>query len=125
MKNQQGITVIEFLVSISVLGFIGLIIAFVVIQFTGLHIDTGRGEHTGYITAVERNGLIFKTGKAFVKTDPSSTQEDEYCVIDDAVYDRLAEAARNKEKLTVTHQSYFATGIHECGSEPAVISGVK
>ncbi len=35
---------------------------------------TNQGEHTGYVTAVEQEGLIWKTWRAYIKTDPQSSQ---------------------------------------------------
>lgn len=126
MKNSQsGFTIIEVIVSLCILGIIGTVAGLILVQFTGLHINTGKGEHTGFVTAVERSGVVWKTGTVYVKTDLSSSQEDKYCVTDDAVYLRLEEASRNKEKLTLQHKSYFATGIYECGSEEAIVYGIK
>lgn len=91
----------------------------------GLHINTGNGEHTGYVTDVEKNGVIYKTGRAYIKTDVSSSQEDQYCVIDPNVYQQLQEKSMNKEKVTVQYFSWMFTGIKNCDGEPAIISGIK
>lgn len=72
---------------------------------TGCGVTTRDAEHTGYITAVERNGLIWEKGYAYVKTDLSSSQEDVYCVEDDSVYEKLKDASRNKQRVTVTYKS--------------------
>ena len=46
---------------------------------------------TRYITALEKTGLFFKTGTAYVKTENESSQEDDYCVIDENIYQQLKE----------------------------------
>lgn len=109
-----------------IVGLIVLFMVFVFITtFTGLHIPTGQGEHTGYVTAIEKSGLIFKTGTAYFKTDLSSSQEDVYCVMDQGVYDQLVQASKEKRAITIQHESVFATAINECNSEPAYITGIK
>lgn len=121
-NSQKGLTLIGLLVIMTV----GAVIFFVVVlPFIGIHYQTGKGQHTGYITAVEKSGVIWKTGRAYIKTDLSSSQEDQYCVIDDSVYSRLEEASRNKEKLTIEHLSYLSAGITNCAGEDAVIIGIK
>jgi hypothetical protein len=42
--------------------------------------STGPGTHTGYITAVEQEGYIFRNYRVYVKTDNQSSQEDVYCL---------------------------------------------
>lgn len=105
--------------------FVAIIWAVFILPFTGLHIDTGSGEHTGYITAVERNGLIWKTGTAYIKTDVSSSQEDLYCVIDPEVYAKLEELSRTQSKVTVKYHSWLVAGITNCNGEGAIINSVK
>lgn len=112
----------------------GFIIAVVVIFFLwllvwvpvfGLHYETGRGEHTGYITAVEKTGLFFKTGTAYLKTDTQSSQEDAYCVIDPEVYTRLQEYGTTKKHLNVHFYSVLVPAITECNGEGAIIYDVN
>lgn len=82
------------------------------------------GSHTGYITAVERNGIIWKTGRAYVKTDTQSSQEDNYCVKDPKVYDELVKAQTSKEKVTVKFNAPLVVANWDCGGENAIIYGV-
>jgi len=76
------------------------------------------GEHTGYITAVEDNTGIFpnNTTTVYVKTELSSSQEDEYCVQDSEyqLVQKLKDAARNKTNVTVKFNSYSMTGLFNC-----------
>lgn len=102
-----------------------IIIVFAVLPFIGIHINTGRGSHTGYITAVEKGGVIWKTGRAYIKTDLSSSQEDMYCVVDDSVYSTLEQKSVNKEKVTIKHFSWLSAGIRNCEGEDAVIYQVE
>lgn len=118
MKNKQG-----GFYGVIVALFFGVIAFFTVIAFTGLHIETGKGSHVGYITATETSGLIFKTGTAYVKTDTQSSQEDNYCVIDDSLLAELSEVSERKEKVKVSYISYFSSGIANCNAEGAIITG--
>lgn len=111
-------------------GFIGVIIGLVVLFFLwllvwvplfGFNYETGRGEHTGYITAVERGGVFFKTGRAYLKTDTQSSQEDDYCVIDPAVYKQLQEYSTTRQHLNVYFYSLFSAGVAQCNAEGDII----
>lgn len=126
-NKQQGLTIIEALVLLAVIGII-LTIAVSIIAPFFLHnfIETSKGNHTGYITAVEHNGLIWKKGRAYIKTDVSSSQEETYCVIDDNIYNQLEQKSQNKEKVTVEFKDYFIRGWTKCGDgDVGVITGIK
>ena len=117
-------------IAISFIGFVVLLIltptVFLTITFfTGIHYETGRGEHNGYITAVEKYGVFWKTGRAYLKTDTQSSQEDAYCVVDEKVYEQLGKAVTTKEHVVVSHKSWFIPAYWECGKEGAVIYSVK
>lgn len=105
--------------------FSGLILAIPLAIIFGLHIQTGAGDHTGYITSVERNGLFFKTGRAYVKTSTQSTQEDAYCVTDPQVYDTLQAASVSGVHVNVKYHSWFASGVIVCDGEDAIIDSVQ
>lgn len=90
----------------------------------GLHHVTGQGSHVGYITATENSGVFYKTNTVYVKTDTQSSQEDSYCVIDPAIFDKLTDAAVSKEKVEVKYTSYFSTSFKECSQSDTVITDV-
>lgn len=96
-------------------------IAIILVGINGLNIGTGSGEHTGYITSVEKNGLIFKTGRAYVKTDLQSSQEDMYCITDESLYKELEVVSRSKEPVTLKYHSKLIYGATNCSSEGAII----
>ncbi len=102
---------------------IGLLIlgAILYVPFFGWHYSTGSGEHTGFVTAVEHNGVVFKTGRVYVKTDPQSSQEDSYCVVDPKVYEQLRSFSEAKSSVTVEYDSWLVSGLKNCGGESAVI----
>lgn len=110
-----------------ILGIIMFAVLFSVgISLVGLHIETNNGEHTGYITAVEKSGVVFKTYTVYVKTDTQSSQEDMYCVIDDRIIPELKEKSAKKEQVTVVFMDYFSAGVSNCGSYNAgIITGLK
>lgn len=91
----------------------------------GIHYETSSGNHSGYITAVQKQGLIFKTWRAYVKTDLSSSQEDIYCVESEETAKRLEVMAENKEKGTFQYKSYLVAGVTLCNGEGDIIYGVK
>ena len=87
----------------------------------GWHKETADGEHTGYITSVERTGVFFKTFRAYLKTDPQRSQEDAYCVVDPQVYSQLEQLSEQKVQVTVSYFSWLISGMKNCGGENAVI----
>lgn len=98
----------------------------IILSLNGLHIETNRGEHTGYITAVEKTGLFFKTYRVYVKTDTESTQEDAYCVLDEKIYAELGELSKTKTLITVQSFDWVFKGIANCAGEAGgIIDGVE
>lgn len=111
--------------AVSFAALIGLgLIFIVVVQFTGLPINTGNGQHIGFVTSTETNGLIFKTNRAYVKTDTMSSQEDQYCVEDPAVFSQLGQYADQKAHVELKYKSVFSAGITNCDGEDAIITSV-
>lgn len=82
------------------------------------------GQHTGIVTAVDYTGYIFKTYDVFFKTDPESTQEDIYCVIDQNIKNQLLEAQKNRELITIHYDSYWIVGYPLCGGN-TIITGIE
>lgn len=109
---------------------IGLYLAwmlFVHIPLYGIHIDTGSGQHTGYVTAVEQEGIFFKTTRVYFKTDPQSSQEDSYCVLPASKFlvTTLDDAAAKRALITLSYSSYLLTGMTECGAENEYITQIS
>ncbi len=83
------------------------------------------GQHTGYVTAVEREGLIWKTWRAYVKTDPQSSQEDLYCVTDPNVVFDLQYMEKSRQLITVNYSSPAIVFKWECGGESSIIKSIS
>ena len=66
----------------------------------------GSGDHVGYATSVECDGLWWHTCRVHIKTDNSSSQEDAYCVKDAGLMDFLRQAAKDKTRLDFHYNSY-------------------
>lgn len=115
----------NYLAGCLVLIVMGMFVLVPVIAFTGLHVSTGSGEHTGYVTAIEKRGVIWKTWRAYVKTDTASSQEDSYCVMDGEVVEALKKASEEKQKVTLKYHSFISAGLTNCEREGDIIGGVK
>lgn len=96
-----------------------------VIFIAGCGVTTRDAEHTGYITAVEKNGLIWPTGRVYVKSELSSSQEDAYCVEDENVYKLLKEKSIKKENVTLIYKSEAIVAPWRCGEDSAIVTGIK
>lgn len=81
--------------------------------------QTSSGSHNGYITAVEKSGLIWKTGTAYIKTDLSSTQEDFYCVEDENVYNDLVKYKDEGVKVKIHFTDELIIAPWRCGNTVA------
>lgn len=82
---------------------------------------TKDGTHTGYVTAVETNGIIWKTDRVYFKTDTESTQEEAYCVTDKQLKEKLIFAEKNKQRVTLHFNDYWIVGWSLCKGEPVLI----
>lgn len=120
-EEYFGMGIILFLVFMILMVFVTTLAPFL----GGIHYELGRGEHNGYITATEKSGLFWQTGRAYLKTDTQSSQEDVYCVVDEEVYQDLSNAVVSKKHVVVSHLTWFMPAYWECGFEGAVIYAVK
>lgn len=115
-KGRGGIALIMFLCAI----FIYLLIFGVQIK------TTENGKHTGYITAIETSGIIFKTNSVYFKTETESSQEDVYCVIDNKVKEELSKLQVEKKRVNIIYENYIWNGLKKCDfGDIAIIKGVE
>lgn len=107
--------------------FLLFIIIIGILSITGLHIIiTDNGRHTGYVTAIETNGWIFKTHSVYFKTDTAQSQEDRYCVIDENLKNELLNYQENGTKVTLKFIDYMSRGISYCKSlDNGIIVGIE
>lgn len=119
----------------SVGGIIGgvITITLILLFFGGIlvpHIKlwkiTELGKHTGTVTAIETNGLIWKTDSVFFKTDSQSSQEDRYCILDKELKSKLEAYQESKTKVTIEYEDYLLVGYALCSDgDNGIIIGVK
>jgi len=109
----------------SQIGCLGTFIAIVFLLcggalFAGWHYDTTRGgEHSGYVTAIESRGLIWRNWNVYFKTDNSSSQEDVYCVSRDSteLVSKLKEANKQRKQVTINYEGMRSFGYGICDGE--------
>lgn len=122
MKKETGS--INFGLIFALLFSLVVVYFIFVFPFVSWTYQTGYGNHTGYVTAVEKNGLIWKTGTAFIKSDTQSSQEDQYCIIDPNVYAELTAASEAKAHVTVGYTDWLHKAMQVCNGESAIITSV-
>ncbi len=120
MKKNKGVTLIETIVIIAILGIFGLI--FLAMIGGGI---PNSGQHTGIVTSVEKEGIIWQTYGAYIKTSAQATQEDKYCVTDSSVVAQLQDDAQQIKEVTVQYSRGFFVWPWQCGSESSIINSVK
>lgn len=111
---NKGETLIEFLVGMIIL----LVLLFALLIPGSIRFSqVGNGQHTGYVTAVDERGYIFRNYDVYFKTDTSSSQEDLYCVFrnDKLLKMQLEDAAAKKERVTITYHGVRGLGFGLCG----------
>ena len=101
---------------------IGLL--FSMLLLSGCITTTVNGRHSGQITAIEQNGLIWKTWSVYVKSDISASQEDIYCVEDLNVVKKLQSASANREKVTLIYHDELIVAPWRCNEEIGIIDNV-
>jgi len=121
--NNKGQAGIVLGVAISLIILVGI----VWVSIGGIHVITTQdGSHTGYITAVEQNGLVFRTWSVYVKTDPQASQEDQYCITDSNLISQLQNYQDSRTLVTVTYYNYLIRGAEYCKSnDEAIVNGVQ
>lgn len=103
-----------------------LVVIFVLFgSIFGLHINTGEGTHSGYVTAVQTTGIIFDTNEVFFKTDTSTTQEDMYCVVDSELLEKLRDVSASNSRVEIGYIKYLANGITTCSGQLDIITSVR
>lgn len=87
---------------------------------------TEDGEDAGVITAVEKNGLIWKTWTVYQKSDAAATTADRYCVEDDEIARVLKEASQNKQRVSLKYHDELIVAPWRCnGEEAGIVDGVE
>lgn len=99
-----------------------IIIASPILFMTALFfvvISYGSGQHTGYITAVDQEGLLFKNYDVWIKTELSSSQEDQYCIsrFDSELADKIKEASEKRQRVTIKYTNYVTMRPDYCQAE--------
>lgn len=99
---------------------IAVIVIFLVLLAPSVFIrfqSIGQGTHTGYVTAVDQRGYIFKNYDVYFKTDNSSSQEDLYCVnrANEQLVMALKQASRDRKLVTIGYKGVRAIGLGLCG----------
>jgi hypothetical protein len=110
---RKGFTSIEVLV----IGFLFLIFVFILSFPLWIRLQSlGRGTHTGFVTAVDQRGYIWRNYEVYFKTDNSSSQEDVYCVhrVKQDLVDVLRGFAMTGKKVTIIYQGVRGIGFGLC-----------
>ena len=81
--------------------------------------NTGIGQHTGYVSAVDQSGVLFPNYKVYFKTDTSSSQEDVYCVHRSFkdLADSLSEMSAEHRMIQIEYKGVRGIGLGLCDNE--------
>lgn len=109
--------VYEFLQGVVILAAVALIFGLILAPAAFFRFQSiGRGSHTGYVTAVDQRGYIFRNYEVYFKTDTSSSQEDVYCVSRymPGLADELRIAGEKRTLVTIRYQGVRGIGLGLC-----------
>ena len=82
------------------------------------------GQHTGFVTSVEKTGFIVQTYTVFIKTDPQSSQEDTYCVTDPSTIIDLQNFEKERLPVTIFYSAPLILWKWQCSSPNSIINSV-
>lgn len=104
----------------------GVLIIIIVLASSGCIEILKEGRHSGQITAIEKNGFIWKTNTVYLKSEIESSQEDRYCVEDELLFRKLGMFAEDRMKVTVLYRDELYKAPWRCSLEDkGIITGVK
>jgi hypothetical protein len=105
-----------------IIGAVVLLGIFYVIVIGTSFSTPSSGIHVGYVTSVEQNGIFWKTWSAYVKTNTTSTQEDQYCVTDPSIVSELQEAANTTSNVEIHYSNGLFMWPWDCtGGDESII----
>lgn len=84
------------------------------LTLSGCWWTTTNGKHSGQITAIEDNGLFWKTTSVYIKSDISSSQEEMYCLENKDLIPLLETASVNKTRVTLVYHDEFIIAPWRC-----------
>jgi len=103
-----------------------VLMAILTLSLSGCIETTSNGRHSGQVTAVEKNGVIWKTWDVYVKSDISASQEDKYCVEDVSLIPLLEQASKDRVKVTLLYRDELIVAPWRCeNTEEGIITGIE
>lgn len=101
-----------------------IILAVIFIANFAIFQTPDKGQHTGYVTSVEKAGFIIQTYTVFIKTDPQSSQEDTYCVTDPSTIIDLQNYEKERLPVTVFYSAPLILWKWQCSHTDSIINSV-
>jgi hypothetical protein len=94
--------------------------------FLGVPIKNNSGQYTGFVTAVEQNGVIFKGYNVFLKTELESSDSDKACIDrnNKELIDELRQAQREKRNIVLEYEGVLEYGVGQCPGEDWMIKEI-
>ena len=121
--NKKGNFLYKFEIFIVLVIFLVIIISPIFIMND---IGASTGQHTGIITAVEfNNNILWDANLVYFKTNTAATQEDVYCVNDNAVKEQLIDFSKNHDEVTVYYHNNIIMWKWDCNGGWSIIYKVE
>jgi len=119
--NWEEWTVIPISIILFFIAFIAILSPFILINKIG----ATKGEHTGLITAVERNdNLLWDADLIYFKSSDESTQEDIYC-IEEGLIEKAKELGNKKQIVTISFENNFWFMRWNCNGGISIVKDIK
>lgn len=121
MYRRLGDIIFEgFLVTV-IIGIASLYVGHFLIN----NIGGSDGTYIGYVTATEKNNnLLFDSQLVYLKTDLSSSNEDQFCFTD-SIHDQLLEANKKKQRVELHFANPLITWRSQCNGGVSIIDSVN
>ena len=107
----------ENVVTVLIVTILAAVVISIIVALMGIHFsDLGQGEHSGYITAIDQRGYIFRNYEVYFKTDNSSSQEDMYCINRNnfKLIEKAKKANTSRKQVTITYHGVRGWGFDLC-----------
>lgn len=101
----------------------------IIVALTGFGSIRGQSEYTGHVVdVVEDKGVVFRPTWVNMKTDPRSSDIQQYCVLPDDEREILPEfydAMESGDRVTVTYERPLWVNPNDCNGSQSIITDVR
>lgn len=116
---------VEVVLAIAAIIFIGLLIY----GMMGISTSRAESQYTGHVVdVVEDKGIIFRPSWINMKTDPRSSDIQQFCIHpddEDELLDDMYSAMESGDRYTITYSRPLWVSPHDCAGGQAIVHSIR